>query len=38
MEITDVTASVYDIPVQLPLTGTTHDRTVVLATVETDEG
>ena len=38
MEITDVTASVYDVPVQLPLTETTHDRTVVFVTVETDEG
>lgn len=38
MEITEVTADVYDIPVQLPLTETFHDRTVVLATVETDEG
>ena len=38
MEITDVSASVYDIPVQLPLTESSHDRTVVLATVETDDG
>jgi L-alanine-DL-glutamate epimerase-like enolase superfamily enzyme len=38
MQITDISASVYDIPVTLPLAETSHDRTLVLATVKTDEG
>ncbi|WP_144900784.1 mandelate racemase/muconate lactonizing enzyme family protein [Halobellus captivus] len=38
MEITDISANVYNVPVTLPLAETAHDRPVVLAVVETDEG
>lgn len=38
MQITDISADVYRVPVTLPLADTSHARPVVLTTVETDEG
>lgn len=38
MRITDVSASAYEIPVQLPMLESSEDTTIVLATVETAEG